>query len=99
MRGAYDGAQVVWIFHAIQYDQQLRPFQHLIEAGITLRGAESHDSLMRGAIRGTIKRIPRLEAHRHGVLAGQIHNLLYPWTSFATVSQDPVDRSSRAKGF
>src|SRR5437868_14565799 len=99
MRRSYDGAQVVWLFHAVQYDQQLRTFQDLVELGITLRGAESHDSLMRGAIRGTIERITRFEAHRHGMLAGQIHNLLYPWTACATSNQDPVERSSSAKGF
>src|SRR5229473_1320449 len=99
MRRSYDGAQVVWIFHAIQYDQQLRPFQHLVELGIALRGAESHDTLMRGAIRGPIERIPRLEAHRHGVLAGQIYNLLYSWTACAPGDQYPVERSSGPKGF
>jgi hypothetical protein len=39
---------------------------------------------MRGAVRGAVERIPRLEAYRHGMLAGQIDNLLYPWTACAT---------------
>src|SRR5258706_3971611 len=99
MRRSYDGAQVVRIFHAIQYDQQLRAFQHLAEFGIALRGAKSHNALMRSAIRGPIERIPRFEAHRHGMLPSQIHNLLYPWTACATSNQDPVERSSSAKGF
>ena len=99
MRRSYDGAQVVRIFHAIQYDQQLRAFQHLAEFGIALRGAKSHNALMRSAIRGPIERIAGFEAHRHGMLAGQIHNLLYPWTSCAPGDQDPVERSSGAKGF
>src|SRR5258708_2897177 len=99
MRRSHDRAQVVWIFHAIQYHQQLRPFQYLVELGITLRGAKSHDALMRGAIRSAIERIARFEADRHGMLAGEIHNLLYPWTACAPGDQYPVERSSGAKGF
>src|SRR6267154_2075225 len=99
MGRSHDGAQIVRIFHAIQYHQQLRAFQHLVELGITLRGAKSHDALMRGAIRSAIERIARFKAHRHGMLASQIHNLLYPRTACATSNQDPVERSSSAKGF
>ncbi len=99
MRGSDDGAQVVRIFHAIQYHQQSRPFQNLVEPGIFLRGAERHDALMRGAIRSAVERIAGFEAHRHGTLAGQIHNFLYPRTACAAGDQNAVERSAGAKGF
>ena len=68
----------MWIFHAVQYDQELRSRQHLLQLGVIVRGAKGHNPLMRSSIRSPIQRFPGLEAHRDGALPRQINYFLKP---------------------
>ena len=76
VRRAHDRTQVVRIFDAVQDDVQPAGRRSLFERRVTLRRAERHHPLMRGAARRAVQLRARLEAHRDPALAAQLDQFL-----------------------
>jgi len=91
----------VWIFNAVQKHQQLDSGSghHILQFGVALHGTEGHDALVRGTVRRAIEGLTRLEAHRHGMLARQIDDLLKPRATRSTGDQQAIERTSGTQGF
>lgn len=97
--GADDGSEVVGIFDAIEQDEQLGAGDDIFEPNVALRGSEGHDTLVRRAIRGTVERLARLEAHGDGTLASQVDDLLKTGATGSARDQHAVERAAGAQRF
>ena len=81
MRGANNRPEVMRILHAVQYDDQFRSVQDILEFAIPMRSAKSHDALMGCTAGRAVQRLAWLEADGDGLFPAEIDNLLQALTA------------------
>ncbi len=94
MRGTDDGAQIVWIFDAIENYDEAGIGGYFVEFGILRGGAESDDALVRIAAGETAEGSAFFEAYGDIGGAGEVDDFLDTRTASATGDHDAVESAA-----
>ena len=66
------------IFHAVQHYKYLRISNYSFHFDVLVNRPERNHTLMRDTFAYTVKRLARLEPYRHGIVAAEFDDFLYP---------------------